>query len=695
MAHRDIRRFATSPALAVLLACLSAGDPAVAPAGAVDDQRLRTEIGGANWLVNHGTPRAEHFSPLAGIDTGNTARLGLAWVFQSDQPDGLIATPIVIDGVIYLSGPRSVVYAIDAASGALKWRHDPEVDLGVSDGVSWSSRFNRGAAVWRGKVLVGTADCRLVALDAASGRQAWTQRTCDPAFGYSITGAPCVGGSLVFIGNAGSESDERNRGYLTAYDVDSGAQVWRFYTAPSGTADDAADPAMAMAAATWSGTALSTFGGGASVWDSMTYDPEHDLLLFGTAGALPYLHRYRSPQGGDNLFTNSVLALRASTGQYLWHYQTVPEDSWEYNANMNIVLADLEIGGKPRAVAMIAPKNGFFYVLDRLSGELLSAEKYARVNWAKGIDMKTGRPILAAEGRFWEHPGKIVNVWPNMWGAHSWNPMAWHPELRLAYIPKIEMPEAVTYYGDGDYHSEIAWPPQTAGQRHVPAQLVAWDPLSGSARWQVDHALPFNGGVLATGGGLVFQGDATGAFNAFDAANGAKLWSQSTGAAITGAPVSYLAGDQQYVAVTAGGGGGLRLVYPDLHATAASSGPGMLLAWKLDGTATLPKFESAVRPIPEPPAMRASPETIATGRKLYEYACMYCHGPRVRGNPGGSIPDLRYAGTETHAQWNEIVIGGSRRDAGMIPQEMSGQEAQAIRAYVIDRARQDRAAQND
>ncbi|MEQ9561437.1 MAG: PQQ-dependent dehydrogenase, methanol/ethanol family, partial [Woeseiaceae bacterium] len=521
------------------------------------------------WFLKGGNFNGEHYSPLDQINASNVSELGLEWVSEIPAPDGISATPIVVDGVIYFSAAYSVAYAVDAKTGRILWSFDPDVRASFSERPysSWLARVNRGVAVWDGKVYVTVADCRLIAVDAATGKELWTQKTCDPAQGYGISDSPYVGGGLVFVGNAGSESHQKTRGYVTAYDAKTGRQAWRFFIVPSDKAEENKSDAMKMAAATWSGTALEEYGGGGNSWNEMTYDAETGLLFFGTSGAIPYLHIERAPEGGDNLFLSSVVAVNAKTGEYAWHYQTVTRDSWDYNATMNIVLADLDIGGKKRETLLIAPKNGFFYVLDKRTGELLSAEKYAKVNWATHINLETGRPVYDPEAEFWNLPdGESAAVWPNMWGAHSWNPMAWHPGENLAYIPVVDIPSIATNEGGGETSDTLEMFTEVDGKPFSPGKLLAWDPVAQKARWSVDREFPFNGGVMATGGGLVFQGDALGAFEAFDAANGQLLWRVMTGSAITAAPVSYELGGEQFVLVPVGAGGGVQFNYPELHA---------------------------------------------------------------------------------------------------------------------------------
>jgi quinohemoprotein ethanol dehydrogenase len=443
-----------------------------------------------------------------------------------------------------------------------------------------------------------------------------------------------------------------------------------------------------MTAKTWSGNALKKFGGGGSAWNEVTYDPDSGLLYFGTAGALPYLHHERSPEGGDNLFTSSVVAVRADTGEYVWHYQTVPEDSWEYNANMNIVLADLEIQGKKRNVLMIAPKNGFFYVLDRVNGELLSANNYVKVNWASHIDLETGRPVLDPAGMYWKAPpGTTVDLWPNMWGAHSTQPMAYHPAEKLVYIPAVNVPQVITVLGDGENRETLAVYDEVDGKPHVPGKLIAWDPVTQRERWSVDHTIAFNGGVLATAGGLVFQGNAEGFFNAYDAGNGKRLWSVETGSAITAAPVTYSLGGNQHVLISIGAGSAMQFAYPAFYAGKKATGPTRLLSFSLTGKASIP-FTPYQKPVlPELQPLTASVDTIEQGRQLYlDEWCSGCHGDGAVAFRGGTVPDLRYASPATHQQWDRIVIGGAQLSKGMPAHDLSPEEAQAIRAWVISKS---------
>ncbi len=659
--------------------------------GDVSNKRVLEEsASGQNWFLKGGNFRGEHFSPLSQVNKENVADLGLAWATDLPIPDGISATPIVVDGVVYLSGAFSIVYAIDAEDGRVIWSFDPGVRQAFADDpeLSWSARVNRGVAVWDGMVLATTADCRLLGLDAATGAQKWSQQTCDTQLGYTITDSPYVGGGKVFVGNAGSESGEKNRGYVSAYDAGSGEMLWRFYTVPSDQPEENVSPAMKMAAATWSGDALEKFGGGGSNWNEMTYDPESNLLFFGTACALPYVYKYRNPDGGDNLFTSSIVAVNADSGEYMWHYQTVPQDSWEYNATMNIILADLRIDGQDRKTLLTAPKNGFQYVLDRLTGELLAADKYAKVNWATHINLETGRPVYDPEGEFWNRPDEAtIPIWPNMWGSHSWQPMAWHPGHELLYIPVLEIPSVVSDYDDGAYNDTLELFTEVDGEPFSPGRLIAFDPVQHVTRWSVDYPLPFNGGVLATAGNLVFQGNAEGRFNACAADTGEEKWSLSTGSAITAAPVSYAVDDTQYILIPIGSGGGIQFVYPQLGATNESQGPTRLLAFSLDGGSEFPSIASSVRALPEQPELVASGDVVESGKRLFADNCGFCHGKNAVARYGGSVPDLRFASADTHAQWHDIVIDGARRARGMPAfSYLDVEQSEAIRNYVLSQS---------
>jgi quinohemoprotein ethanol dehydrogenase len=666
----------------VLIAIVGASS-AVAQADVSNKRILEESAAGENWFLKGGTFNGEHYSPLTQVNEENISDLGLEWMVDLPMQDGIATTPIVIDGVIYLSGAYSIVFAVDAKNGEILWTYDPDVrsKFGGGRSFSWYSRINRGVAVWGDSVYAITADCQLISLDAATGDLQWTKQTCETAQGYGISDSPYVGGGKVFVGNAGSESKENNRGYVTAYDADSGDFLWRFFIVPSADPAENDTAALKMAAKTWSGDTLETVGGGGNSWNEMTYDPVSNQLFFGTAGNNIYAHNLRSPDGGDNLFLSSVVAVNADTGEYNWHYQTVDQDSWDYNATMNIILADLTIEGENRETVLIAPKNGFHYAIDRYTGELLTAGKYAKVNWATHINMETGRPVYDPAAKYWDAPdGEKILFWPNFWGAHNWNPMAFHPDLGLSYIPVIDLPSEIDNAGNSE---DVVLLTEVDGKPHAPGKLVAFDPATQSIRWSVDHALPYNGGVMATGGNLVFQGNAEGEIVAYAANTGEELWSVQTGSAISAGPASYSVDGTQYVLIPIGMAGGLQYVYPDMHAANRKQGPVRLMAFSLSGKAEVSGAVAEYPLLPDQPALEASDQMIALGGELYDSNCSYCHGPDGVARFGGSVPDLRYANSDTHATWHGIVIGGARSANGMPSMEISIEQSEAIRSYVL------------
>lgn len=639
-----------------------------------------------DWPL-HGNDNGElRFSSLKQINAGNVEGLGLAW-FADIGIDGHEATSIVVDGVIYISTGLSVVYAVDGATGETLWLFDPMIrrDMGFFN--SWNARFNRGVAVQDGKVYVGTADCRLIAIDAKTGKAIWDVVTCDATQDYGIASAPRVGNGKVYIGNSGADSG--TRGYVSAYDGETGEMAWRFWLVPGDPADGYENAAMEMAAKTWTGKEPWKYGGG-NVWDSMSFDPELNLLYLGTASTNA-LAGVRSPEGGDNLFLCSIVAVDADTGEYRWHYQTTPGEAWHYDAANQMILSDLTIDGQERKVLMQAPKNGFFYVLDRVTGELISANNFVEVNWATGIDIETGRPIENPEARFYQTEAREFQLKPlGTVGAHSWYPMSFNPETGLVYLPAHGMPgwyrmgESKTFEGaTAEYYGVD--PDDTEALNKI-GKLLAWDPLTQSARWQVDHQLPMNGGVLSSSGNLVFQGTAMGEFHIYHAETGELLWSHDTQSAVQAPPVTYAIDGVQYVLLPVGAGGSGRISAPAYGN--GVKGPSRLLAYKLNGSVTLPLVNWEPE-LPEPPKQTSSAEVVAQGKNLFDSAgCKVCHGVLADIGWGSTIRDLRYLTKEGHAQWNDVVLGGSRKILGMpsFKEWLSEEESRALQAFVIEQA---------
>jgi quinohemoprotein ethanol dehydrogenase len=655
-----------------------------ASAGFVNAERMQAEEStGDNWLMYGRTYSEQRFSPLKDINDRNVKGLGLAWSTDIASPDGLSATPIVVDGVIYLSGGLGLVVALDAETGKQRWSFRPErMDLNHMFS-SWTSRFNRGAAVWKGKVFIATGDCRLFALNAATGRQVWEVQNCDPAT-YGSTGAPRIAKDMVLIGNSGADSGGA-RGYVSAYDTDTGHLKWRFFTVPGDPAKGFEQPILKEAAKSWLKKDAWQSGGG-NAWDSIVYDPELNQVYLGTDSALPW-----DETKGDGWFTNSIVAVDADTGQYRWHYQETPDDAWDYNATMQIVLADLKIGGETRKVLMQAPKNGFFYMLDRKSGKLLSADKFVTVTWASRVDLGTGRPVETPGARYYLNKDHRATVFPYVDGAHNWQAMSYSPLTGLVYIPAIDVP--ITFFttgaqGLGAIGVKFYFP--KPGEKMKPlGKLIAWDPIRKSARWSVDTTYAFNGGTLATAGNLVFQGTAEGVFTARDAADGQLLWSMPVVSATQAPPVTFRYHEKQYVLLPVGASGVSRAYIPEYGDPRYARGPSRLLAFVLNGKGTVPPGLVAQPVLPKPPPQFASAAVIARGSHLYEeQSCFVCHGIRLDVPEGGSFRDLRYIPAAIHAQWNEIVLGGELQALGMpsFKDAMSESDAQAIHAFVISKA---------
>jgi quinohemoprotein ethanol dehydrogenase len=698
--------------LTLVLLCAVSAIAAAAGDGAasVDEARIvAADREPGSWLAHGRTYDEQRYSPLARINAGNVERLGLAWSYATGTTRGLQATPIVVDGVMYTTGVWSVVWALDAKTGREIWKYDPEVPRAWGR-YACCDAVNRGVAVWKGTVYVGTLDGRLVALDSASGRPRWEVNTIDRTKPYTITGAPRVVKGKVLIGNGGAEYGVR--GYLSAYDAATGKLVWRFYTVPGNPKDGFEHPELEQAAKTWSGEWW-TGGGGGTVWDSMAYDPELDTLYVGTGNGSPWPRAIRSPGGGDNLYLSSILALDPDTGRLKWHYQTTPADNWDYTATQHMILAELRFGGKQRRVLMQAPKNGFFYVLDRVTGELLSADKYIPATWASHVDLDSGRPVETPESNYSRETRLIV---PAPTGGHNWHPMAYNPSTGLVYIPAMQPMGIYTLSSDfrktGRYERrDLFWNPGIDWNDFVDTAeslmakfggalppdrgyLKAWDPVARRTVWEIEHPAFWNGGLLTTAGNLVFQGTGDGRFVAYAADSGRTLWAVPTLIGIIAPPVTYEVDGEQYVAVMAGygGAGGLTMGDPRTMASGRYFNEGHVLAFKLGGTAAMPRIAEKSAAIAEPPRVEATPAQLENGRYKYMSTCMVCHGALVVS--GGVIADLRLLSAEKHAIFKEIVRDGVIHGAGMprMGDLLSEQDVRDIQAYVVARARQDRAA---
>jgi alcohol dehydrogenase (cytochrome c)/quinohemoprotein ethanol dehydrogenase len=652
-----------------------------------------------NWLSYGRTYSEQHFSPLKQIDTRNISKLGLAWSYDIEEPRPVEAMPLVVDGVMYVTMAWSKVAALDAATGRQLWLYDPEVPKSFEPNDCCRS-VNRGAAYWNGKVYVGALDGRLIAIDAKSGKMVWQKETVDHASPYASTGAPRVVKGKVIIGNSGA--DLGVRGYVSAYDAETGDLVWRFYTVPGDPSKGFENDAMKMAAKTWKGEWWK-FGGGGTVWESIVYDPDLDLLYVGTGNGSPWNQRIRSPGGGDNLFLASILALRPDTGDYVWHYQVNPGETWDYTATQPMILADLKIGGEVRKVLMQAPKNGFFYVLDRTNGKLISAQNHVPTNWASRIDVKTGRPVENPAARYPD--GQKVLVQPGGAGGHNWPSMAFSPTTVLVYLNSTinaqsygDEPAGIPPFVHGAYLNTAACracPPArpSAALPVVEGEttLVGWDPVNQKAVWRAPRAGMSGAGVLATAGDLVVQGGGDGNITAYDARDGKKLWFSPIQNAAMSAPIAYRVGDDEYIAIAVGEGYS-DFAKGDVPNIAALPNTNRVLAFKLNATLTLPPVSYQAPPPPKPPVQTADAQTVAKGREFFNRFCFGCHG--IDAGSDHIHPDLRYSDAlESKEAWANIVIGGARKDLGMrsFSEVVSTELAEAMRQYVIGQSLADAA----
>jgi quinohemoprotein ethanol dehydrogenase len=668
----------------------------------VDSQAMRAIDAPANvgnWMSYSRGWDEQRFSPLDQINDGNVGQLGLAWYDDLETMRGVQASPLVVDGVLYNVSIYNIVTAYDGKTGRKLWTYDPEV------GAEWArlaccGPSARGIAAWNGKIFIGALDGRLIAVDARTGEEVWTTRTFETEGllnTYSITGAPRVYDGKVVIGNGGA--DYGVRGFVGAYDAETGERVWKFYLVPGNPADgpdgQASDSAMQIALPTWHGEWWK-YGGGGTAWDSFAYDPELNLVYIGTGNGSPQMWRFRSEGKGDNLFLCSIVAVDADSGEYKWHYQMVPEEDWDYTCTQPMVLADLAIGGGQRQVIMQAPKNGFFYVIDRATGELISAESYVSENtWASHIDMATGRPVLMPGAHNTTTPHLMSPSWL---AAHTWHPMSFSPLTGLMYFSAQEQPaiyaraedDAFTFvHHRSNSGQQFGNMPELRARLQEEANakekgyLLAWNPVTQSEAWRVDYRVPGSGGVLATAGNLLIQGTIDKTLAIYRADNGAKLWEMNIDQAPVAGPITYMIDGEQYIAINAGWGGS-----PVYNLGPFQTATAKLLVFKLGATGvTLPPMPPPLA-LPRPPMLRASEAQISEGRSLYaEAGCQRCHGD----NAIGGVKDLRFMTAESHAQFNDIVLKGTLADRGMasFADVLTPAQVEAIHAYLIARGNED------
>ncbi len=703
-----LRALIAAASLALLASCSNGSE-----APAVD-----TSVYGAgdDWDNPGGDWAESHFSRLTDISKENVGELGLAWEYDLGSARVQEATPVVIDGVMYTSGNLGRVYALNAATGEELWTFTPEVDMQYNR-YACCDQANRGVAVADGKVIVGSLDGWLYALDAKTGAVAWKADTLpDRTRGYTVTGAPEVAGNLVIIGNGGAEYD--TRGFVTAYDIRSGKQAWRFYTIPHDPKEGPQETEELEAAlTTWSKDTRWEIGGGGTAWDAITYDPEFDQVIIGTGNGGPYPQAIRSPGGGDNLYLNSLVALDRKTGAMKWYFQETPTDSWDLTATQPMLLADLAIDGAKRKVIVHAPKNGFLFVVDRETGKPLAANAVVRTSWASGWNLQTGKPVLTPEASDYSKAPKIV--FPSSAGARNWYPAAYDPGRNLYFASWIDMGNlmfippgqenpphrrqamnadaALIFTSDLQAALPSLPPPLQEAVKALPqwqwvkdkpfaSQMRAIDPVTGKVKWAADFdGWQDRGGVLATQSGLVIHGTISGKLVVRDADTGKVLKTIDTGSSILAAPMTYRVDGVQYVAVQTGWGGGGWGFVPAYAAAYAKGNANRLLVFKLGGgDVPIPPDLPPLEPAPAPPAQApgVTPEMIAMGGALFTENCSGCHSNQ----PRAPLPDLRRIAPGTHDVFDQIVLEGLLKPNGM-PQFddlLTADQVKAIHAFLID-----------
>lgn len=655
----------------------------------LEDQAIANEEQTSDWLAYGRTHNERRFFPSDEINDQNVGELKVDWFMDLPNDVGLVSTPLVIDGILYFTGTMNIVRAVNAVTGEFLWEYDPEVAKYIQGKRQVGWVHNRGLTYYNGKIFLATWDGRLIAVDAKSGEELWVAVTFDPKRSLYITGAPKAFNGKVLIGNGGTENGP-TRGFVTAYDTETGEEAWKFYIVPGNPADGFENEAMEMAAKTWTGEWWK-HGGGGNAWHGFTYDPDLDVLYVGTGNGSPWNRKIRSPEGGDNLFLCAIVALNPHTGAYLWHYQTTPGESWDYNSNMDIVLADLNIEGKPVKAILHAPKNGFFYVINRETGKLISAEPFVETTWASHIDKITGRPVENEGARYDNGPYDIT---PDYAGAHSWHAMSYNPNTGLTYIPTmhkslrfsdegIDLEKFQAKEFSGGVGVRIS--PSEKQPRDYPASLQAWDPIKQEAAWFIPQDSYWNGGTLTTAGNLVFQGRSDGRFLAYNATTGDVLFDFDAGLGISAPPISYKIDGKQYVSVLVGYGGGIAGLGAPMG---WSYGAHMrrLITFSLTGTASMPDLPPPFYPQPiVSDDFQIDDNMAQLGASQYG-KCQSCHG--ISAIAAGMAPDLRASVIPLSApEFAAVVRDGGRNSRGMpsFP-DMTEEQLTALQHYIRKRA---------
>ena len=691
-------------AFATLATAQTSSRAKAAPERPVDHARIANADAPANvgqWASYSRTWDEQRYSPLTQINDTNAQRLGLAWYDDLETYRGVQASPLMLDGVLYNASIYNIVTAYDAKTGRKLWTYNPKVE---KIWARWAccGPSSRGIAAWGNKIIIGALDGRLIAIDRKTGKELWVTQTFEPNKDpYSITGAPRVYDGKVIIGNGGG--DYGSRGFVSAFDAETGKKLWKFFIVPTdpskGPDGEASDNVMEMATKTWSGKFWEA-GGGGNAWDSFAYDPKLNTVYIGTGNGSPHMWHHRSEGKGDNLFLCSMLAVDATTGKYKWHYQMVPEEDWDYTCTQPIVLADMTIEGKTRQVAMQAPKNGFFYVIDRTNGKLISAKSYVSVNtWASHIDMATGRPVLQPGAHNTTTP-HLMN--PSWLAAHTWHPMSYNPKTGLVYLSAQEQGSIYANAADGAYKytpgpgrsnsgqsfgsdPELRKKLQEEANRTEKGYLLAWNPKTQKEAWRVPYPHPGSGGVLSTAGNILIQPTIKKTVAVYRATDGKKLWEMNVDQAGTAGAITYMIDGQQYIAINVGWGGSP--VYNLTNNGPFRTATAKLLVFKLDAKGvTLPPMPPADDE-PVQPTDRVAADVAKRGATLYGENCNKCHGD----NAIGGVKDLRKMSAKTRATFMDILLKGTREDKGMpsFAGQLTEAQGKDIYGYLAVRAQED------
>ena len=683
--------------LVCLMACTTkeSDQTSIASTMVYDDAAIADKNNESEWLAYGRTHSEERFSPLADVNDQNVSGLRVDWYLDLPNDVGLVSTPLVVDGVMYFTSTMNVIRAVDAVSGKELWTYDPKVGEQIKGRRQAGWVHNRGISFYKDKIYAASWDGRLFALDHKTGKKIWEVTTFEPERSLYITGAPKAFAGKVLIGNGGTEEGP-TRGFVTAYDADTGEEAWKFYIVPGNPDDGFENKTMEMAAETWTGEWWK-HGGGGNAWHGFTYDAELDVLYVGTGNGSPWNRKIRSPEGGDNLFLCSIVALNPHTGEYLWHYQTTPGETWDYNSNMDIILTDLTIKGEKIKAMLHAPKNGFFYVINRETGKLVSAEPFAETSWASHIDMETGRPVEIPGARYETAPTMIT---PSPWGAHSWHAMSYSSQTGLAYIPTLHMAvgfsdegidlknwQAVEFDGGVGVNMDL----DVKEPRTYPASLTAWDPAEQKQIWSIPQESFWNAGTLSTAGNLLFQGRSDGKLLAYDAKTGKTLWTFDAGLGISAPPITYKINGRQYISLLVGFGGGYAAIGGKESYELGWSyrtHTRRLITFSLEGEANMPNLPP--RHYPKPivdPDFKIDEKLAQQGAGLFGN-CASCHGWGMYG--AGMAPDLRASTVPLELPtFKEVVQGGALNDRGMpaFP-EMTDEQLTALQNYIRYRAKE-------